>query len=310
MKKIYQATLLLLALLTFPLAANAQGNHADVNGDGEVTIADINAVIDAILNGTAPASADVNGDGEVTLADINSVIDSILDDSGPGPGGDDDWPTEGWFSDETIALLRTFGMNLYSGNTPPHVEGVFAMEPISYLINYGWEDEEELDEVMTRMIVKFEDQDENQILFAGGAYYMDLESGEEYPDGDDEQMPLFILGHDNKFTIGASWYNEDPDGILGFLAGAGIVMSGEVESNGIRNMQFCYIIFGYDEDGNLVSPFMVYGDGDGFSYPTEWPEWPDDDWVNAAEQLKTIPFFNSHKMKKLALSLLNNKLIK
>ena len=148
MRKIYQALILILALMALPLAANAQGNHADVNGDGEVTIADINAVIDAILGGSSQGVfADVNGDGEVTIADINAVTDAILSGSDPGPG-DDVWPTEGWFSDETIALLRTFGMNLYSGNTPPHVEGVFAMDPISYVANYGWEDEEELDEIM------------------------------------------------------------------------------------------------------------------------------------------------------------------
>ena len=51
----------------------------DVNGDLEVNIADVNAVIDMILgeNGGIPA-ADVNGDGEVNIADINAVIDIIL----------------------------------------------------------------------------------------------------------------------------------------------------------------------------------------------------------------------------------------
>ncbi len=50
----------------------------DVNGDGEVNIADINAVIDLILSGNTTAAADVNGDGEVNIADINAVIDIIL----------------------------------------------------------------------------------------------------------------------------------------------------------------------------------------------------------------------------------------
>lgn len=50
----------------------------DVNGDGEVNIADINAVIDTILTGDTNARADVNGDGEVNIADINSLIDIIL----------------------------------------------------------------------------------------------------------------------------------------------------------------------------------------------------------------------------------------
>ena len=50
----------------------------DVNGDGEVNIADINAIIDIILSGkVGTAAADVNEDGEVNIADINTVIDVI-----------------------------------------------------------------------------------------------------------------------------------------------------------------------------------------------------------------------------------------
>ena len=54
----------------------------DVNGDGEINIADINAVV-ALLIGTSSQSfplllADVNADGEVNIADVNKIIDSIL----------------------------------------------------------------------------------------------------------------------------------------------------------------------------------------------------------------------------------------
>ena len=50
----------------------------DVNGDGEVNIADVNAVIDLIQSGAFIPAGDVNSDGEVNIADINSVIDLIL----------------------------------------------------------------------------------------------------------------------------------------------------------------------------------------------------------------------------------------
>ena len=51
----------------------------DVNGDGEVTIADVNVVIERILHpdNDVPA-ADVNNDGEVTIADVNAIIEIIL----------------------------------------------------------------------------------------------------------------------------------------------------------------------------------------------------------------------------------------
>jgi hypothetical protein len=50
----------------------------DVNTDGEVNIADINAIIDLILTGNNDRKGDVNGDSEVNIADINAIIDIIL----------------------------------------------------------------------------------------------------------------------------------------------------------------------------------------------------------------------------------------
>jgi len=51
----------------------------DVNGDNEINVADVNAVIDIILSGSGNlTAADVNGDHEVNIADVNTVIDIIL----------------------------------------------------------------------------------------------------------------------------------------------------------------------------------------------------------------------------------------
>jgi hypothetical protein len=53
----------------------------DVNGDNEVNIADVNAIIDIILSGAAyDSNADVNLDNEINIADINVVIDIILEE--------------------------------------------------------------------------------------------------------------------------------------------------------------------------------------------------------------------------------------
>ena len=52
---------------------------ADVNGDGEITIADVNDVINCIITGGAyNAALDVNGDGEITINDVNIIIDKII----------------------------------------------------------------------------------------------------------------------------------------------------------------------------------------------------------------------------------------
>ena len=57
-------------------------NLCDVNIDGEVNVADVNAVVNAIINDSAQAasSADVNGDGDINIGDINTVLNAILSD--------------------------------------------------------------------------------------------------------------------------------------------------------------------------------------------------------------------------------------
>ena len=50
----------------------------DVNGDGEISIADVNVIIQAILTDVFLPAADVNHDNEITVADINAVIRIIL----------------------------------------------------------------------------------------------------------------------------------------------------------------------------------------------------------------------------------------
>jgi len=56
-----------------------KGLTGDVNHDGEVNVADVNALISAILFGDVSAAGlDVNRDGEVDIADVNALINIIL----------------------------------------------------------------------------------------------------------------------------------------------------------------------------------------------------------------------------------------
>lgn len=72
----------LLSIIFLTLALTAVGANAavygDVNGDQEVNIADVNAVIDMILTANDELAGDVNNDGEINIADVNSVIEVIL----------------------------------------------------------------------------------------------------------------------------------------------------------------------------------------------------------------------------------------
>ena len=51
----------------------------DVTGDGQVDIADVNAVINMMLGkAETTAAGDVAGDGNIDIADVNAVINIML----------------------------------------------------------------------------------------------------------------------------------------------------------------------------------------------------------------------------------------
>ena len=52
--------------------------RGDVNGDGEVGIADVNALINAILSENSGELYDFNGDGEVTISDVMALINFLI----------------------------------------------------------------------------------------------------------------------------------------------------------------------------------------------------------------------------------------
>ena len=54
--------------------------RGDVNGDGEVNVADVTALIAAILNSTPVdlAVADLDDSGNINVADVTALINFIL----------------------------------------------------------------------------------------------------------------------------------------------------------------------------------------------------------------------------------------
>ena len=73
-----------LTILEVNITAGGGGQsttmNADVNGDGNVTAADVTALYDYLLNNVASGlvNGDVNGDGTITSADVTAVYDVIL----------------------------------------------------------------------------------------------------------------------------------------------------------------------------------------------------------------------------------------
>ena len=102
--------LLVLAVMT----AGTAYAGADVNGDGEVNVGDINAVINMILNNRSIPAGDVNGDGEVNVGDINALIDIILNgeepqDDGRVVGGDISMLTK--YEAHQLMAKQRYGIN-------------------------------------------------------------------------------------------------------------------------------------------------------------------------------------------------------
>ena len=76
-------TLFSLILLSTVLALAGPRHYSsnipgDINADGDVNIADVNVLIDAILGDRFDVSCDVNEDGDVNIADVNYLIDLIF----------------------------------------------------------------------------------------------------------------------------------------------------------------------------------------------------------------------------------------
>ncbi|MBO4550607.1 MAG: dockerin type I repeat-containing protein, partial [Bacteroidaceae bacterium] len=55
------------------------GLPGDVNGDGDITIADGVAVLNAMAGEAVPGNADVNGDGDITIADFVAVLNLMAE---------------------------------------------------------------------------------------------------------------------------------------------------------------------------------------------------------------------------------------
>ena len=71
-----------MVMAVFPARATDTSITGDVNGDKEVNIADVNAVLEIIFVNGTDTVADVNGDREINIADVNAIIDIILSDGG------------------------------------------------------------------------------------------------------------------------------------------------------------------------------------------------------------------------------------
>ena len=69
---------ILFALFVTTATLTAGAITGDVNGDSEVNISDVNALIDIILSGDGNMAGDINKDAEINISDVNALIDIIM----------------------------------------------------------------------------------------------------------------------------------------------------------------------------------------------------------------------------------------
>ena len=65
-------------IIEVALATQPQWQLGDVNGDGDINVIDITALIDIIMNDETNSRADVNEDGDINVIDITALIDIIM----------------------------------------------------------------------------------------------------------------------------------------------------------------------------------------------------------------------------------------
>ena len=119
-----------------PTNIYAQDIYGDVNGDSEVNIADVNAVIDAILSDGTNSAADVNSDGEINIADVNAIINIIL---GGNEGPVYEYVDLGLPSG-TLWATRNLGANSPEESGDYFAWGETEPKEEYYMSNYKWYD--------------------------------------------------------------------------------------------------------------------------------------------------------------------------
>ena len=59
--------------------SETEPSDGDVNGDGEVSIADVTALVTLVMSSSSNENSDINGDGETSIADVTTLVNMIME---------------------------------------------------------------------------------------------------------------------------------------------------------------------------------------------------------------------------------------
>lgn len=160
--------------------------------------------------------------------------------------------------DSLLKVYRDSIGDFTRGNIPPNIEGTFVISPKKRVLSnnlFSWP----LEVVEPDLRLTFSEQH-------NGVAVLDFSEAT-----DTHTDTVFIMGHNQDFTV---YFNEikpfDYEGYHVEITRA-IMMTGTVDSLGIRNLNYADIILDiFDGSNGLieqypVGQYFIYKDGDGFS---------------------------------------------
>ncbi len=165
-------------------------------------------------------------------------------------------------SKEMIDELRSRGLNLNEGTTPPVIEGIYLSSPHELVSPYGEEDSYEAGYEFEDLKIRFSNQDQQNL-----SVKVDLK-GSTNGTG----QGAFLAGSGNKFTLFSEIVSHSEDGDEDPYTATQIrIFSGELTDKGIKNLQTALIMKAKTDPNDVLIPVgsgRIIKDGDGLAAKT------------------------------------------
>lgn len=156
-------------------------------------------------------------------------------------------------------------ITIYSGNTPPDIEGTYLIEPMTTVYcqdegNGGYEK----GTVVSSKYIKFTNQNNDSHTIA---YSAKSASGNDTAEG----KGAFISGSANNFTV----YLDTEGESYGIYNKTALVISGTKTDTGIKGLRYAFVMVekGDDPDKKLMAQgvYRIFEDGSGEAAIANWP---------------------------------------
>ena len=168
-------------------------------------------------------------------------------------------PIETVIPQELLKVYSDSIGELYHGYIPPNVEGSFVINPKKRLLSnnlISWP----LEVIEPNMTISINNQHNGVIV--------NFDCSEATTTSTDS---VYIMGHDDCFTIYFREVKEFVDEGFTTTITRGMILTGEIHQEGIRNLRYADIIIDVNDDSNgqIVQypkgQYFIYEDGDGIA---------------------------------------------